>query len=66
MLHLYKIRCLLQFGTVQSALLITKIKDTRRELEIVKEKENENSQYIKSSFMLDLSNILIQGKMKIP
>ena len=59
-------QCLLQFATVQSALLTTKIKDTRRELEIVKEKENENLQYIKSSFMLELLNILIQGKMKIP
>ena len=45
----------------ENALLNSTIKSVRLELETVKEKENENAQYIRSSFMLELSNIPVQG-----
>ena len=46
----------------ENALLNSAIKNVRIELATVKEKENENAQYIRSSFMLKLSNILVLGK----
>ena len=46
----------------ENALLNSTIKNVRLELETVKENENENVQYIRSSFMLELSNIPVQGK----
>ena len=46
----------------ENALLNSTINNVRLELESVKEKENENAQYIGSSFMLELPNILVQGK----
>ena len=46
----------------ENALLNSTIKNVRLELETVKENENENAQYIRSSFMLELSNIPVQGK----
>ena len=46
----------------ENALLNSTIKNVRLELETVKEKENENAQYIRSSSMLELSNIPVQGK----
>ena len=46
----------------ENALLNTTIKDVRLELEAVKVKENENAQYIRSSFLLQLSDITGQGK----
>ena len=45
----------------ENALLNSTIKSVRLELETVKEKENENAQYIRSCFMLELSNIPVQG-----
>ena len=46
----------------ENALLNSTIKNVRLELEAVKEKENENAQYIRSSFMPELSNIAVQDK----
>ena len=46
----------------ENVLLNWAIKNVRLELETVKEKENENAQYIRSSFILELSNIPVQGK----
>ena len=46
----------------ENTLLDSTIKNVRLELEAVKEKENENAQYIRSSFMLELSNIPVQDK----
>ena len=46
----------------ENALLNSTIKNVSLELEAVKEKENENAQYIRSSFMLELSNIPVQDK----
>ena len=46
----------------ENALLNSTIKNVSLELEAVKEKENENAQYIRSSFMLELSNIAVQDK----
>ena len=46
----------------ENALLNSTIKNVRLDLEAVKEKENENAQYIRSNFMLELSNIPIQDK----
>ena len=46
----------------ENTLLDSTIKNVRLELEAVKEKENENAQYIRSSFMLELSNIAVQDK----
>ena len=48
----------------ENALLNLAIKKVRLELATVKEKENENAQYIRSSFMFKLSNILVLGKNK--
>ena len=46
----------------ENVLLNSTIKNVRLELETVKKKKNENTQYIRSSFILELSNILVQGK----
>ena len=45
----------------ENALLNSTI-NVSLELEAVKEKENKNAQYIRSSFMLELSNISVQDK----
>ena len=44
----------------ENALLNSTIKNVSLELEAAKEKENENAQYIRSSFMLELSNIPVK------
>ena len=49
----------------ENALLNLTIKNVRLDLETVKEKENENTQYIRSSFMLQSSNIPVQSKSEI-
>ena len=49
----------------ENTLLDSTIKNVRLELEAVKEKENENAQYIRSSFMLELSNIPVQDKNEL-
>ena len=46
----------------ENALLSSTIKNVRLEPEAAKEKENENVQYIRSSFTLELSNIRVQDK----
>ena len=46
----------------ENVLLNSTIKNVRLELETVKKKKNENTQYIRSSSILELSNILVQGK----
>ena len=46
----------------ENALLNSTIQNVRLELEAVKEKQNENAQYIRSSFMLELPNIPVQDK----
>ena len=46
----------------ENALLNSTMKNVRLHLEAVKEKENENAQYIRSSFILELSNIPVQDK----
>ena len=46
----------------ENALLNSTIQNVRLELEAVKEKQNENAQYIRSSFMLELPNISVQDK----
>ena len=46
----------------ENALLNSAIKNVRLDLQTIKEKANENAQYIRSSFMLKLSNILVLGK----
>ena len=46
----------------ENALLNSTIQNVRLELEAVKEKQNENAQYIRSSFMLELPSIPIQDK----
>ena len=46
----------------ENVLLNSTIKNVRLELETVKKKKNENTQYIRSSLILELSNILVQGK----
>ena len=48
----------------ENTLLNSTIKNVRLELEAVKGKENENTEYIRSSFMFELSNIPVQGKNK--
>ena len=49
----------------ENALLNLTIKNVRLDLETVKEKENENTQYIRSSFMLQSSNIPVRSKSEI-
>ena len=46
----------------ENAFLNSTIKNVRLEREAVQEKENENAQYIRSSFMPELSNITVQDK----
>ena len=46
----------------ENVLLNSAIKNVRLELQTIKEKENENAQCIRSSFMLELSNIPVQDK----
>ena len=46
----------------ENVLLNSTIKNVSLELETVKEKGNENVQYIRSSFVLEISNIPVQGK----
>ena len=46
----------------ENALLNSIIKNVRLKLEGVKEKENENAQYVISSFMPELSNVPVQDK----
>ena len=46
----------------ENAFINSIIKNVRLKLEGVKEKENENAQYVISSFMLELSNIPVQDK----
>ena len=63
--ELTDIRKLSNHLTEENALLNSTVKNVRLELQTIKEKENENAQYIRSSFILELSNIPVQGKMKI-
>ena len=58
------IRKLSSYLKEENTLLNSTIKNVRLELETIKEKENENVQYIRSSFMHELSNIPVQGKNK--
>ena len=46
----------------ENALPNSTIKNVSLELEAVKEKENENAQYIRSSFIIELSNIPVQDE----
>ena len=60
--ELTDIRKLNNYLKEENVLLNWTIKNVRLELETVKEKENENAQYIRSSFILELSNIPVQDK----
>ena len=62
--ELTDIRKLSNYLKEENTLLNSTIKNVRLELEAVKGKENENTEYIRSSFMFELSNIPAQGKNK--